>query len=98
MIRVVLPYHLRLLANTPDEVALEVAPPVSVQAVLDALEQSFPVLRGLIRDPRTGARRPLLRFYACRRDFSLEPQETLLPDAVARGEEPLVILGAVAGG
>jgi len=98
MIRVVLPWHLRLLAKTPEEVALEVPPPVSLQAVLDALEQSFPVLRGSIRDPRTRTRRPLLRFYACRRDFSLEPPETLLPDAVVKGEEPLVILGAVAGG
>ncbi|GIU77704.1 MAG: hypothetical protein KatS3mg005_0942 [Bryobacteraceae bacterium] len=98
MIRVVLPYHLRLLANTGEEVRLEVAPPVTLAAVLDALESAHPALRGTIRLPRSGSRRPLVRFYACRQDFSAEPLETILPDSVIRGEEPLLIVGAVAGG
>lgn len=98
MIRVVLPYHLRLLAKTGEEVRLEVAPPVTLAAALDALESAHPALRGTIRLPQTGARRPLVRFYACRRDFSAEPPETTLPDSVVRGEEPLLIVGAVAGG
>lgn len=98
MIRVVLPYHLRLLARTGEEVALAVAPPVTIAAVLDALDAAYPQLRGTIRNPRSGARRPLVRFYACRRDFSGGPMETLLPDSVLTGEEPLLIVGAVAGG
>lgn len=98
MIRVVLPYHLRLLAKTPEEVALQVTPPVTLAAVLDELEAAWPQLRGTIRDPRSRARRPLVRFYACRRDFSGEAPETILPDAVLTGEEPLLIVGAVAGG
>ncbi|GIU75382.1 MAG: hypothetical protein KatS3mg004_2469 [Bryobacteraceae bacterium] len=98
MIRVVLPYQLRVLAHSGEQVSLDVTPPVTLAAVLDALEAAFPQLRGTIRSPRDGARRPLVRFYACRRDFSAEPMETILPDAVVRGEEPLLIVGAVAGG
>jgi len=98
MIRVVLPYHLRLLAKTPEEVALEVAPPVTIASTLDALEAAWPPLRGAIRNPQSGARRPLVRFYACRRDLSAGPMETILPDSVLTGEEPLLIVGAIAGG
>ncbi|MFZ5928405.1 MAG: MoaD/ThiS family protein [Acidobacteriota bacterium] len=98
MIRVVLPYHLRLLAKTGEEVRLEVAQPVTLAAVLDALESAHPALRGTIRFAQSGARRPLVRFYACRRDFSAEPAETILPDPVVTGEEPLLIVGAIAGG
>ncbi len=98
MIRVVLPYHLRLLAGTGEEIRLDPAPPVTLAAVLGALESAHPALRGTIRLPQTGARRPLARFYACRRDFSAEPPETILPDPVLAGAEPLLIVGAVAGG
>lgn len=98
MIRVVLPYHLRLLAKTGEEVRLEVAQPVTLAAVLDSLESAHPALRGTIRLAHSGARRPLVRFYACRRDFSAEPPETILPDPVVTGEEPLLIVGAIAGG
>lgn len=98
MIRVVLPYPLRLLSGAPDELTLEVPPPVTIAAVLDALEAAHPELRGAIRNPRAGARRPLLRFYACRRDFSNDPLDTPLPPPVAAGEEPLLIIGAIAGG
>ncbi|MEJ5369977.1 MAG: MoaD/ThiS family protein [Bryobacteraceae bacterium] len=98
MIRVVLPYPLRVLCGAPEEVVLEVPPPVTLAAVLDVLEAVHPELRGAIRDPRAGARRPLLRFYACRRDFSNDPLDTPLPHAVAAGEEPVLIVGAIAGG
>jgi hypothetical protein len=98
MIRVVLPYHLRLLAGTGEEIALDVAPPATLAAALDALEAAYPVLSGAIRQPRGGARRPLVRFYACRQDLSLAPPETILPDPVLRGDEPLLIVGAIAGG
>ena len=100
-IRVVLPYHLRNLAKTgPDEVRLEVASagPVTLRAVLDALEARFPVLRGTIRDHATHARRPFLRFYACREDLSNDSPDTPLPAAVVSGEEPLLVVGAMAGG
>jgi len=98
MIRVVLPYHLRLLADTGEEVALDVPPPATIAAVLEALEDAYPALRGTIRHPRGGARRPMVRFYACRRDWSGEPFETILPDPVQSGKEPFLIVGAVAGG
>jgi hypothetical protein len=98
MIRVVLPYHLRNLARVDGEVRLEVANPVTVRSVLDALEARYPVLRGTIRDHDTGMRRPFLRFFACKEDLSLEPPETPLPDDVVRGQEPFMIVGAMAGG
>ena len=98
MIRVVLPHHLRTLARVDGEVQLEVEGPVTVRAVLDALEARYPALRGTIRDHGTLTRRPFVRFFACKEDLSLEPPETPLPDAVASGEEPFLIVGAMAGG
>jgi len=98
VIRVALPLHLRNLARVTGEVHLEVPPPASARSVLDALEARHPALRGTIRDPRTGRRRPHVRFFACRTDWSHEPTEGPLPEAVARGEEPFVVLGALAGG
>ena len=98
MIRVELPVGLRVLANLDREVTLDVLPPVTPRAILDALEGRYPVLRGAIRDFITDRRRPLVRFYACRQDLSHEPLDTLLPDAVARGEEPFLVIGAIAGG
>jgi hypothetical protein len=98
MIRVVLPYHLRNLARVDGEVALEVPGPVSVRSVLDALEARHPVLRGTIRDHGTLKRRAFVRFFACGEDLSLEPVETELPPAVVDGREPLMVVGAMAGG
>lgn len=98
MIRVELPTGLRLLARIEGVVELEVPGVVSQQSVFDALEARFPALRGSIRDARTGRRRALLRIFACRRDLSHEAPETPLPAAVAAGDEPLVIIGAIAGG
>jgi molybdopterin synthase sulfur carrier subunit len=98
MIRVVLPHHLRTLARVDGEVQLEVESPVTLRAVLDALEASYPALRGTIRDHGTLTRRPFVRFFACKEDLSLESPETTLPDAVAKGEEPFLIVGAMAGG
>lgn len=98
MIRVELPYHLRTLANVDDEVRLDVDGPVTLQSALDALEEAYPVLRGTIRDHATRKRRPLLRFFACEQDLSHQPPETPLPEAVATGAAPLVIMGAIAGG
>ncbi len=98
MIRVVLPFHLRNLARVDGEVALEVAAPVTVRTVLDALEARFPVLRGTIRDHGTLKRRPFIRFFACQEDWSLEPPDTPLPDAIVAGEEPFLVVGAIAGG
>ena len=98
MIRVVLPYHLRTLARVEGEVELEVASPVTVRSVLDALETRYPVLRGTIRDHGTLKRRPFVRFFACKEDLSLEPPETKLPDEVVSGAEPFLIVGAIAGG
>ena len=98
MIRVVLPFHLRNLARVNGEVELEVVGPVTLRAVLDALEDKYPVLRGTIRDHDTRKRRPFVRFFACREDLSLEPLETKLPDEVIRGTEPFLIVGAMAGG
>ena len=100
MIRVVLPPHLRTLARVRDEVTLELpggGPPTRA-AVLDALEARYPMLRGTIRDHVTAQRRPFLRFFACARDLTHEPADAPLPDAVASGVEPLLILGAIAGG
>ena len=98
MIRVVLPFHLRNLARVDGEVELEVIAPVTIRAVVDALEEKFPTLRGTIRDHGTLKRRPFIRFFACKEDLSLEPPETVLPDAVIRGDEPFLIIGAMAGG
>ncbi len=98
MIRVMLPYHLRRLANVGDEVQLEVRGRATLRAVLDALEAGYPMLRGTIRDHGTQRRRPFLRFFACEQDLSLESPDAALPDAVASGVEPLMVVGAVAGG
>jgi molybdopterin synthase sulfur carrier subunit len=98
MIRVVLPYHLRTLAKVDDEVQLEVAGQVTQRSVLDALEARYPMLRGTIRDHVTGQRRPFLRFFACGEDLSHELPDALLPDAVASGAKPLLVVGAIAGG
>jgi hypothetical protein len=98
MIRVVLPYHLRNLAQVAGEVALPVEGPVTQRAVLDALEARYPVLRGTIRDRVTQRRRALVRFFACHVDLSNDPPDTALPDAVARGAEPFLVVGATAGG
>ena len=98
MIRVVLPEHLRNLARVESEVALPIEGPATVRSVLDALEATFPVLRGTIRDHGTGKRRPFLRFFACEEDLSLEPPDTPLPDAVLKGTEPFLVVGAMAGG
>ncbi len=96
--RVVLPFHLRNLARIDGEVQLEVAAPITVRAALDALETRYPVLRGTIRDHGTLKRRPFIRFFACKEDLSLEPPDTLLPEAIVNGEEPFLIIGAMAGG
>ena len=98
MIRVVLPAHLRALARVDGEVELQVAGKVTQQSVLDALEASYPMLRGTIRDHVTHQRRPMLRFFACEEDLSNEPPDAPLPDAVASGAEPFFIIGAIAGG
>ena len=98
MIRVVLPAHLRALARVEGEVQLEVAGQVTQCSVLDALEARYPVLRGTIRDHRSGQRRAFVRFFACQQDLSHEPPGTPLPDAVASGTEPYLIVGAMAGG
>jgi hypothetical protein len=98
MIRVVLPFHLRTLARVDGEVRLEVASPGTIGAVMDALEAQFPELCGTIRDHDTLKRRPFVRFFACKEDMSLEPPDTPLPEAVLKGEEPFLIIGAMAGG
>ena len=98
MIRVVLPAHLRTLARVRREVELQVDGPATQRAVLDALETAYPMLRGTIRDHVTQQRRPLVRFFACERDLSHEAPDAPLPDAVAAGEEPFLIVGAMAGG
>ena len=98
MIRVVLPFHLRNLAKVDAEVTVDVGEPITVRAVIDALEAKYPVLRGTIRDHGTLKRRPFIRFFACKEDLSLEPPETPLPDEVVSGAEPFLIVGAMAGG
>jgi hypothetical protein len=98
MIRVELPFHLRTLAHVEREVTLEIEGPVTLRAVLDALEARYPVLGGTIREHVTRKRRPFLRFYVCEEDWSNNPPDTPLPDAVVSGEEPLSIIGAIAGG
>jgi sulfur-carrier protein len=98
MIRVILPQHLRTLAKVTGEVTLEVAGPLTVNSVLDSLEIQYPVLRGTIRDHRTLKRRPFIRFFACEQDLSHEPPDKPLPHMIADGTEPLLIVGAMAGG
>jgi molybdopterin synthase sulfur carrier subunit len=98
MIRVVLPAHLRTLAKVKGEVELEITGPVTQITVVDALEGRFPMLRGTIRDHVTKQRRPFLRFFACQEDLSHEAPDAPLPESVAKGEEPLLIIGAIAGG
>jgi len=98
MIRVVLPPHLRTLARVRGDIELEVSGAVTQRSVLDALEARFPVLRGAIRDHITQRRRPFLRFFACEQDLSHESPDAPLPEAVARGTEPYLIIGAIAGG
>jgi sulfur-carrier protein len=98
MIRVELPSHLRTLAHVNSEIQLEVEGPATQRLVLDALEARYPMLKGTIRDHVTQRRRPFLRFFACEEDLSHEPPDAPLPDAVAAGKEPFIIIGAVAGG
>jgi hypothetical protein len=98
MIRVILPPHLRTLANVGSEVSLEVAAPITIASILDALEDTYPMLRGTIRDHDTLRRRAFLRFFACEEDWSHEPTDKTLPDTVASGKEPFFVVGAIAGG
>lgn len=98
MIRVILPFHLRILTHVGGEVTVEVEGPVTQRSVLDALEARYPMLRGTIRDQITQQRRPFLRFFACEEDLSHEPPDAPLPDAVASGAEPFIVIGAIAGG
>lgn len=98
MIRVVLPAHLRTLARVTGEVQLEIEGQPTLQCVLTAIEARYPALRGTIRDQATQQRRPFVRFFACQEDLSHEPANTLLPPEVLSGEEPLLIVGAMAGG
>jgi len=98
MIRIILPPHLRTLAHAGAEVKLDIEGPVTQRSVLDALEAHYPMLRGTIRDHVTLKRRPMLRFFACEEDLSLEPPDAPLPDAVASGAEPFFVVGAIAGG
>ncbi len=98
MVRVELPYHLRQLAHVDREVEVDVTGAVTVRAIIDALETRFPPLRGTIREHATGKRRPYLRFFACEADLSFVAPDAPLPEAVARGSEPFMIIGAIAGG
>ncbi len=98
MIRIILPPHLRTLADVSGEVHIEVAVPVTQRSILDALEARYPMLRGTIRDHVAQQRRPFLRFFACEQDFTHEPPDTPLPAAVASGKEPFIVLAAIAGG
>lgn len=98
MIRVELPFHLRILAQVEREVTVEVAGDITLGSVLDALEAQYPVLRGTIRDHTTRKRRAFLRFYACQEDLSHEPPDTPLPGAIVAGIEPFLVVGALAGG
>jgi|SRR5579863_3055227 len=97
-VRVEIPYHLRNLAHVDGAITLEVAEPVTLRSVLDALEAQYPMLCGTIREHDTLKRRPFLRFFACEEDLSHQPPDAPLPDAVANGKEPLLIVGAIAGG
>ncbi len=97
-VRVVLPYHLRNLAGVGAEVSIEVPAPVTIRRILDALEARYPMLRGTIREYETGQRRPFLRFFACEEDLSHDSMDAELPAAIASGKEPLLVIGAIAGG
>jgi hypothetical protein len=98
MIRITLPFHLRNLAGVDRDLALDVPPPVSTRALLDALEARYPMLKGTIRDQTTLQRRPMIRFYACNQDLSHEPDSAPLPEKVISGAEPFLIIGAISGG
>jgi sulfur-carrier protein len=98
MVRVILPFHLRNLARVGSELILEVEPPVTQRSILDELEAQYPMLRGAIRDHVTQQRRPFLRFFACEEDLSHEPPDAPVPEMVALGKEPFVVIGAIAGG
>ena len=98
MIRVVLPYHLRNLAHVEGEVTLDIDGPITQDSILTALEARYPMLSGTIRDHTTKKRRAFIRFFACKKDFSNDALDTPLPEAVARGEEPFLVVGAIAGG
>lgn len=98
MIRVTLPYHLRTLAGTGPEVRVETAGPVTQRSVLDALEAAYPMLKGTIRSHDTRERRPFLRYFACGEDLSLSPPDEPLPEAIASGREPFMVVGSIAGG
>jgi len=98
MIRVILPHHLRTLARVGDEVHVDLNGEVTERAILDALEEKYPMLRGTIRDHTTQQRRPMVRFFVCGEDVSHDPPDTPLPDAIAKGAEPFFIMGAIAGG
>jgi hypothetical protein len=98
MIRVIIPYHLKSLAGISGEIQLDVDGQITLRSVLDALEMRYPMLRGTIRDHTTGKRRDFIRFFACEQDFSNESPDTPLPDAVASGNETLLVVGAIAGG
>jgi hypothetical protein len=98
MIRVQIPFHLRTLAGITGEIQLDVEPPITQRTVLDALEQKYPVLKGTVRDHVTLKRRAFIRFYACQEDLSHETIDSPLPEAVAAGKEPFLVIGAIAGG
>ena len=98
MIRIVLPSQLRVLAGITGEVGLEIEGAVTLQSLLDALEEQYPMLRGTVRDHVSHKRRPMVRFFACGEDLSFEPPDTPLPEAIVEGREPFIILGAIAGG
>ena len=98
MIRVVIPYHLRTLAGVGSEVGVEVAGPVTIRTVIDAVESKYPMLAGTIRDHVTKQRRPFVRFFVCGNDLSLDSIETSLPEAITSGAEPFLVIGAIAGG
>ena len=98
MIRIVLPFHLRKLASIPGEVQLNVPAPVTQRTLIDALEAAYPVLRGTIRDHGADKRRPMIRFYACQEDLSHDPPDTPLPEKVVAGQEPFLVVAAIAGG
>lgn len=98
MIRVILPHHLRTLAHVDEEIHVDLNGSTTVRAIIDAIEEKYPMLRGTIRDHETQKRRPLVRFFACGEDISHQPVDTPLPDPIAKGTEPLFIMGAIAGG
>ena len=98
MVRIQLPYHLRTLARIEGEIRIDVPPPVTQRTVLNAIEAKYPMLKGTLRDHGSDRRRPLVRFFACKEDLSNEAPDAPLPDAVAKGEELFMVIGAIAGG